>query len=481
LPLGLLQTKESFFQNGFFSETRHLMFPLSHNVNATRVARVDVLLRTTRHFLIFFTGLALLLLAAGAQADWGPVGSAGFSAGPANYTSLAFGPDGAPYVAYEDYGNGQKATVMRYDSVSGAWEPVGSAGFSAGTVYTTSLAFGPDGAPTVAYEDDDNGDKATVMRFNSVSGAWEPVGSVGFSAGTALYTSLAFGPDGAPTVAYMDSGNGNKATVMRYNSVSGAWENVGSAGFSAGMAYYTSLAFGPDGAPYVAYQDVGNGNKATVMRYNSVSGAWEPVGSVGFSADIVNYTSLAFGPDGAPTVAYEDWGNSQKTTVMRFNSVSGAWELVGSAGFSAGVAQRISLAFGPDGAPTVAYEDNGNGGKATVMRYNSVSGAWAPVGSAGFSAGTAVATSLAFGPDGVPTVAYSDGGNGSGATVMRFTAPPPPASAASVPALNEWALALLAILLVGGAMILIRVQKYKFSWSSAPLAPCGRGVYRLDT
>jgi len=25
-------------------------------------------------------------------------------------------------------------------------------------------------------------------------------------------------------------------------------------------------------------------------------------------------------------------------------------------------------------------------------------------------------------------------------------------------------------------LILIRVQKYKFSWSSAPLAPCGRGV-----
>ena len=245
------------------------MFPLSHNVNATRVARVDVLLRTTRHFLIFFTGLALLLLAAGAQADWGPVGSAGFSAGPANYTSLAFGPDGAPYVAYEDYGNGQKATVMRYDSVSGAWEPVGSAGFSAGTVYTTSLAFGPDGAPTVAYEDDDNGDKATVMRFNSVSGAWEPVGSVGFSADIVNYTSLAFGPDGAPTVAYEDWGNSQKTTVMRFNSVSGAWELVGSAGFSAGEAYYTSLAFGPDGAPTVAYMDNGNGDKATVMRFTA--------------------------------------------------------------------------------------------------------------------------------------------------------------------------------------------------------------------
>jgi len=397
-------------------------------------------------------GLALLLLAAGAQADWGPVGNEGFSAGAAGDTSLAFGPDGAPTVAYSDYGNSYKATVMRFNSVSGAWELVGNAGFSAGMAVYTSLAFGPDGAPTVAYQDGGNGYKATVMRFNSVSGAWELVGSPGFSAGTVNYTSLAFGPGGAPYVAYQDWGNSHKATVMRYNSVSGAWEPVGSAGFSAGTAYFTSLAFGPGGAPTVAYQDDGNGDKATVMRYNSASGAWEPVGSAGFSADSALYTSLAFAPDGAPTVAYEDYGNGQKATVMRYNSVSGAWELVGSPGFSAGTVNYTSLAFGPGGAPYVAYQDGGNGNQTTVMRYNSVSGAWELVGSAGFSAGTAYFTSLAFEPGGAPTVAYSDDGNGDKATVMRFTAPPPPASAASVPALNEWALALLAILLVGGAM-----------------------------
>ena len=53
------------------------------------------------------------------QPDWDVVGSAGFSAGPVCYTSLAFAPDGTPYVAYQDEGNGGKATVMRYNGAPG--------------------------------------------------------------------------------------------------------------------------------------------------------------------------------------------------------------------------------------------------------------------------------------------------------------------------------------------------------------------------
>jgi DNA-binding beta-propeller fold protein YncE len=48
------------------------------------------------------------------------VGNAGFSAGEVDYTSLAFnGSGGQPYVAYVDYANSQKATVMKYDFPTG--------------------------------------------------------------------------------------------------------------------------------------------------------------------------------------------------------------------------------------------------------------------------------------------------------------------------------------------------------------------------
>ncbi|MMZ61004.1 Kappa-carrageenase precursor [compost metagenome] len=51
------------------------------------------------------------------------------------------------------------------------------------------------------------------MKF--VNGSWSPVGSVGFSAGAAVHTSLAITPNGTPYVAYTD--RGTKATVMKFS------------------------------------------------------------------------------------------------------------------------------------------------------------------------------------------------------------------------------------------------------------------------
>ncbi len=232
--------------------------------------------------------------------------------------------------------------------------------------YCTSLAIDSGGTPYIAYVDVANGSKASVMKFNGAS--WEQVGAAGFSAGQADYTSLAINSSGTPYIAYKDGANGSKASVMRYNSTTSSWEQVGTAGFSAGQADYTSLAINSGGTPYIAYTDGGNSNKASVMRYNSTTSSWEQVGTAGFSAGQADYTSLAINSGGMPYIAYTDGGNSYKTSVMRFNGTS--WEQVGAAGFSAGVADFISLAINSGGTPYIAYRDGGNGQKASVMRYN---------------------------------------------------------------------------------------------------------------
>jgi hypothetical protein len=106
------------------------------------------------------------------------------------------------------------------------------------------------------------------------------------------------------------------------------------------------------------------------MKFDGTN--WGYVGVEGFSASAgyVNPHSLAFSPtDGQPYVAYEDTLNSFKATVMTFNGTK--WVYVGNAGFSLGWTQSESLAFSPSGQPYVAYED-GMGGKATVMKYDSV-------------------------------------------------------------------------------------------------------------
>jgi hypothetical protein len=47
---------------------------------------------------------------------------------------------------------------------------------------------------------------------------------------------------------------------MKFNG--SAWEQVGAAGFSAGVASFTSLALDNNDTPYVAYMDGANGTES---------------------------------------------------------------------------------------------------------------------------------------------------------------------------------------------------------------------------
>ena len=290
------------------------------------------------------------------------------------------------------------------------WEVVGNVGFSTGAASSISLALAPDGTPYVAFKDSVQSGKTTVMQFNGTS--WIIVGDAGFSAGQANNISFAFAPNGTPYVAYSDVVNSSKATVMKYSS--GVWSVVGSAGFSTGAASFTSLAFAPDGAPCVAFKDGATSDKATVMKFDGMS--WIIVGTPGFSAGPADYPSLAFAPNGTPGVAFKDGANGSKATMMKFDGAN--WIIVGTAGFSAGQADYTSLAVTPDGTPYVVYEDSYNGSMATTMKFDGTN--WNTVGSAGFSSGQAYFTSLSIAPDGTPYVVYGDKPKNTIAAVMKY-------------------------------------------------------------
>ena len=338
---------------------------------------------------------------------WMNVGNVNFSAGESDYPSLALNSSGIPYVAYKDYANSKKATVMQFDGTN--WVNVGNVGFSAGQADYTSIAFSPtDGEPYVAYCDWGNSDRATVMKYDGTN--WVNVGTPGFTTTQTNGTCLAFSITGQPYVAYNDiSGS---ATVMKFDGTN--WVFVGTPDFSAGMAQDISLALNrADSLPYVAYQDFGYSQKSTVMRFNGTS--WVNVGNAGFSAGAAYYTSLAFSPFGQPYVAYEDDANSDKATVMMFNGIN--WVNVGNAGFSVGNAPYTSLAFSPsDSLPNVAFEDWMNSNKSTVMKFDGTN--WVNVGPANFSAGPAYNEDLAISSKGEPYIVYTDSLNML--TVMRY-------------------------------------------------------------
>jgi len=344
---------------------------------------------------------------------WQNVGNAGFSAGVAGYTSL-YVYEGTPYVAYEDYVNGNKATVMKFNGTN--WETVGNAGFSSGQIANPSMdtvnisLYVYAGTPYVAYADNANNSKATVMKLNGTN--WETVGNAGFSTGTSEYISLCVYA-GTPYVAYAYSdtngADGGRATVMEFNGTT--WETVGNAGFSDGVANFTSLYI-YNGIPYVAYKDDGNGGKATVMEFNGTT--WETVGNAGFSPGYVAQSTLSF-YNSTPYVAFADGSSdSNPPIVMSFNSTN--WETVGSAiGYPVGSKKEISFSF--DNGMLYELYDLNSDQKATVARLNGTN--WETVGNSGFSSGEAWFLSL-YVYNGTPYVAYSDQLMGWKATVMKY-------------------------------------------------------------
>jgi hypothetical protein len=343
--------------------------------------------------------------------SWTTVGTAGFSTGSTAYESLGINSLGTPYLAYIDNANGNKATVMIYNGSN--WVAVGAGAVSAGAAQYDSLALNSGGVPYLAYEDNTNGYKATVMMYNGSN--WVAVGNAGFSAGGAFYESFALNGSNTPYLAYADNANGNKATVMTYNGSS--WVTVGSAGFSAGSIAYDSLAVNSStGALYLAYADDAYGNKATVMQY--ANGLWSAVGTAGFTAGATSSESLAINSSGNLYLAYSDVANGNKATVMMYNGSQ--WVTVGTPDFSAGAAYYESLKVTGNGTLYLAYADAANGSKTTVMTYNGSS--WVVAGTPGFSAANAQYESLAIGSGNAPYLAYADGTNGSKATVMSLGA-----------------------------------------------------------
>jgi len=280
---------------------------------------------------------------------WSIVGTQGFSASTANYLTLSL-YGGNPYVAMDSAG--LHATAMAYSSTNG-WQLVGASGISGGLAVYPSLAV-YNGTPYVAFN---NGASVIVMYY---SGGWNQVSGADFPAGTGSNLSLAISSTGELYVAYPDSSG--KGWVMSFNGSS--WSSVGGGSYSSGTVSFVSLAVSPsDGTLYVAYQD--GASDGWVMSPNG--SAWLTVGGASFSSGTVSHVSPAVSSGGVPYVAYGDVGNGSRASVMFLNGST--WSTVGSVDFSAGTASYMSLSLDSGGEPYVVFQDGANGNKATVMTF----------------------------------------------------------------------------------------------------------------
>ena len=157
-----------------------------------------------------------------------------------------------------------QATVKKFNG--SAWVTEGNANFTNAVngIYYPGIRIGTDGIATVALQDDDNFERLSVYRF--VGGRWTSNGSKYFSKGHSYYTSLDLDKNNLPVVGFIDNSYNHFGTVMNLD-VAGIWQTTGSRGFMpAAQLTNHSLAINYANGPLVAFKDVNNCNKVSVMK-----------------------------------------------------------------------------------------------------------------------------------------------------------------------------------------------------------------------
>ncbi len=283
-------------------------------------------------------------------------------------------------------------------------EVVGNAGFTAGTAYHLSIGITKVGGLYISYTNPEDEFKVTVMKFNG--GSWEAVGNTGLLPANDWHASMALSSTGYPYIAASDSTQNGRTTVKRFTGTS--WINVGLPGFSASKVINPTLVLSKKDIPFVASWD-------EVMRYNGNS--WDKLGNIqgiNLTHGINNGSAIAIDNNEVPFVA----GQSHSSlSILKF--IGTDWEVVGNSGFADVSGSGIySLAMTALGEPIVAFSDNLNESKITVMVFRK--GSWQILGVAGFSLVPVTMTSVVVSSAGVPYVAFNGEGTGSSATIMRF-------------------------------------------------------------
>lgn len=242
--------------------------------------------------------------------------------------------------------------------------------------------------------------------------SWETVGTEGFTFGDVQYGCMDV-YNGTPYIAYKDVANGSKCTVMRYNGTS--WVFVGAQAFTPGIAREQSIAIDQqNGDVYVEYTDA-TVNKIVVSKFNDNAGAWEPLGPNGFASSPGEFYQQIKIDNGIPYLVCGGYQAyiKQYTT----GTPTGTWGAISAPVIS--MAQAWYTRMAVDGSNQyVIYSDMASAGKATVAKVNA-SGVVAVGGVLGFTTGGIGYADITM--DGsTPYISYQDSLAGRKLSVMKF-------------------------------------------------------------
>ncbi|HVX01268.1 MAG TPA: hypothetical protein VHA52_12660, partial [Candidatus Babeliaceae bacterium] len=296
--------------------------------------------------------------------DWITVGNTGIVDTTATDISFVLGPDGTPYLAYNDVMNYNKISVIKY--VNNSWQPIDSAlNINANPV----LAVDHNGILYLACSYTDYAHTTQIMKYEGTT--W-----VNITGSLHLIDQnkqpLAIDNNNNLYTAYKN--DSNKVSVVEYDGNN--WVAVGDSNFSNTVNSPLSLAIDNNNEVYVAYNNYSVGNRAYVMKYDGNN--WGIVGGQLDKIDVPD-VPMAIDNNGTPYIVYsivDSTGIDGLGIMMKYDGTN--WVKVGGESFAAPTIGYCAIAIDGNGNPYVAYRDMTNNSKIIIREYNGSS--WVTLG-----------------------------------------------------------------------------------------------------
>jgi len=228
------------------------------------------------------------------------------------------------------------------------------------------LAFDSEDRPYVIFSEFSSGGNPFVKRFNGTG--WEEVGSGAISTDRAAGVGITIDQSSNTLFVVYLSGAGT-APGLKVLSFSGtAWnvlpfpgDNInGDKNTSVTGTRHSAITLDHDNNPCIAYFNTANNNKATVIRYNRSSSKWELLGVL--SGRDVNYINITRSLSGDLYAAFMDImslsANASVLRVFKLSAGSTTWTELVHAPAERGVdepVQNISIAVSAANKEYLAY------------------------------------------------------------------------------------------------------------------------------
>lgn len=256
--------------------------------------------------------VVLLNLKTNAQCGQDQVGTPNFVTNT-NMSCMAVAPTGTVYTFFYNTGN-SKFELYKSGLGSGS-SPV--AVISTSSTVRPAMAISKTGKVSIFLRDDNAG---KIGKLYYLSGSSLIQQGLSISSGVISDLSITFDSFGNEYVAYTDQSNGNFATVKKWNSGGGTWDNLGAGGIAnSGASFLNSLALNNSDTPLLAFKDAND--SINIKKFDGAN--WELLTKVGA---FTNNLNLRITSDDNLIIGYVE--TSSNVTIKKYDFAS--WNQLGS-------------------------------------------------------------------------------------------------------------------------------------------------------